>query len=107
LEQQDQVKDYLAHLDTRLRGRKSRMIYLTPDGRQPDSLSPAVRLQEQGVGRLHCWSYQIELRAWLEDCRRECQAPRIRDLIKDFMGYIDVVFRRQPLETDLEYADEN
>jgi hypothetical protein len=107
LEQQDQVKDYLTHLDTCLRGRKSRMIYLTPDGRQPESLSPRARLQEQGFGRLHCWSYQIELRGWLEDCQRDCEAQRIRDFIKDFMGYIDAVFRGQPLISDMEEIDEN
>ena len=107
LEQHEQVKDYLAHLDTCLRGRKSRLIYLTPDGRQPESLSPTALLQEQENARLHCWSYQIELRAWLEDCRRECKAQRIRDFITDFMGYIDVVFRGQPRETDLEEVDEN
>ena len=34
-EQRDQVKDYLEHLQQCARGRQTRLIYLTPDGRPP------------------------------------------------------------------------
>jgi hypothetical protein len=43
----------------------------------------------------------------LEDCQRDCEAQRIRDFIKDFIGYIDAVFRGQPLISDMEEIDEN
>ena len=81
LEQRDQVKDYLEHLKQCTRGRQTRLIYLTPGGRPPESLQPSVIEQEQTSDRLHCWSYQGQLRAWLESCRRDCKAQRIRDFL--------------------------
>src|SRR5262245_33950704 len=62
LEQQDQVKDYLRHLQQCAVGRQVRLIYLTPDGRPPESLNPSVIEQEESSRRLHCWSYQGQLR---------------------------------------------
>jgi hypothetical protein len=96
-EQPEQVKDYLEHLRQCTRGRSilNTLIYLTPDGRPPESLVPSVLRQQQSGGRLHCWSYQHELRAWLENCRRECAAPKIRDFISDLIAYIEVVLKRE------------
>jgi len=107
LEQRDQVKDYLAHLDTCPGGRKSRLIYLTLDGRQPESLVPAAIEREEILGRLYCWSYQGELRDWLENCRRGCKAERIRDFVSDFMAYIEAVLKREPLIASTEEMDED
>ena len=107
LEQRDQVKDYLEHLRQCMRDRRTRLIYLTPDGRQPESLLPSVIEQEQKSGRLHCWSYQGELRAWLESCRRQCESQRIRDFLSDFITYIDSVLKRELTDSNLEDADEN
>lgn len=109
LEQPKQVEDYLEHLLQSARGRLSLncLIYLTPNGRHPESLS-AVRLkQELTDGRLHCWSYHRELRAWLENCRRDCAARRIQDFLSDFMTYADVELKREAMsnleaETDEE-----
>jgi hypothetical protein len=68
-EQPEQVKDYLEHLHRCSRNRpvQSTLIYLTPDGRLPKSLRPAALKKCEESGRLHCWSYQVELRSWLED----------------------------------------
>lgn len=92
LEQKDQVKDYLEHLHQIAHGRPTRLIYLTPDGRSPDSLRGSVVDQLQNIGKLHCWSYQNELRAWLESCRRHCEAQKIREFLSDFMEYIELVW---------------
>ncbi len=96
-DQRDQVKDYLGHLLYCAEGRQisSTLIYLTPDGRQPGSLEPEMVKQYRQSGRLNCWSYQVELRAWLEACRRECEAERIRDFISDFIRYIRSALKRE------------
>ena len=107
LEQRDQVKDYLAHLDTCLRGRKSRLIYLTRSGEQPKSLSQDAIEKEQVAGRLHFWSYQGDLRDWLKECRRQCKAKRISDFLLDFMGHIDSEVKPDLIVNDLEATDED
>jgi hypothetical protein len=91
-EQPDQVKDYLEHLRycTRVGPARSMLIYLTSDGRRPEYISPEVFDQEVVGKRLCCWSYRDQLRAWLEQCRTECEAPRIRNFISDIVRYIDL-----------------
>jgi hypothetical protein len=107
LEQRDQIRDYLAHLDICLRGRKSRLLYLTRDGRPPESLSLSAIEEEQIGGRLHCWSYQEELRDWLESCRRQCRAPRIGNFLKDFVTHIDTELRTEAVQPTLEELNGN
>jgi len=63
------------------------MIYLTPDQRPPDRLSAALLKKYQDSGKLCCWSYHDQLRKWLESCRRECAAPKIRDFLSAFIAY--------------------
>lgn len=108
LEQPEQVKDYLAHLDKCTRGGQvqSTLIYLTPDGRSPQSLDPVALRQQQLNGRLHCWSYHNELRAWLEECRERCEARRIGDFISDFVAYIESVLERISENDQDKAADE-
>jgi len=107
LEQRDQVKDYLEHLRQSTRGRQTRLIYLTLDGKTPKSLHSSVMDQQQRIGRLHCWSYQRELRAWLESCRRDCQAQKIRDFLSDLIAYIESALKRQSENNREKEADEN
>ena len=71
------------------------LIYLTPDRRSPESLDDSALKQHQKSGRLHCWSYQNDLRAWLEDCRRDCEAQKIRDFLSDFIPYIESHLKRE------------
>lgn len=96
LEQPDQVRDYLDHLHAYARRRRVRstLIYLTPDGRPPTSLRPSELTKHLAGGSLHCWSYQRELRAWLEDCCRGCQAQRIRGFLSDLIAYVDRAMKR-------------
>jgi hypothetical protein len=93
-EQQDQVSDYLVDLERRCPFPPSQpiqntLIYLTPDRRPPELLNDSELENHQESGRLHCWSYQDDLRPWLKDCRRDCEAQKIRDFLSDFIEYIE------------------
>lgn len=109
LDQKDQVKHYLEHLQhcTRGSGEKSVLIYLTPNGRRPDSLDRVQCDEAESSGSLQCWSYQVELRAWLEVCRQQCAAQKIQDFLCDFIAYIESHLKREPVTSDEEEADEN
>lgn len=98
LEQPDQVKDYLQHLRycARAQPQPFVLVYLTPNGRRPTSLRPDVLKIELAEGRLRCWSYRQELRAWLDDCRRRCAALRIQSFLSDFIRYIDSAMKHEP-----------
>jgi len=96
-EQPEQVKDYLEHLHRCINDRSanSTLIYLTPGGRSPDSSSREDVAREVAANRLRCWSYGQHLRAWLEACRSQCEAPRFRDFLTDFIHYIELVLKRE------------
>lgn len=98
LEQSDQVKDYLDHLAVLSNGwtMPAFLIYLTPNGREPESLSALDRAEQKNKGRLYCLSYSTDLRGWLESCEAQCQAPKIRFFIADFISYINTVLKRAP-----------
>ena len=99
-EQQDQVSDYLVDLERRCpcppgQPIQNTLIYLTPDHRSPESISQSEVENHQKSGRLHCWGYQDDLRDWLDACRRDCQAQKIRDFLSDFIGYIESYLKRE------------
>lgn len=98
-EQPEQVKDYLEHLHYYACDRAARaaLIYLSPNGRLPESISASEIETLNASGTLHCWSYQEQLRQWLERCRRDCAAPRIRNFLTDLMQYIEVQYQREPI----------
>ena len=106
-EQSEQVKDYLEHLHRCAGGRKTALIYLTPNGRQPDSLGHESLMKHKKTGQLHCWSYHVELRCWLEICLRECEAQRIKVFLKDFIGYIESKLKREFKDEQERNGDEN
>jgi hypothetical protein len=103
IDQPEQVKDYLEHLRhcTQVRRAPSMLIYLTRDGRPPESISREVVDQEVAGKRLCYWSYGRDLRAWLKECGSQCEAPRIRDFLSDFVRYVDLVLKEEP-ETEQE-----
>lgn len=87
----EQVKDYIEHLRSCMSSRsvKATLIYLSPHGRPPDSLNDDEMTQHITANRLRCWKYGKDLRDWLMVCRERCEAPRFRDFISDFIGYIE------------------
>jgi hypothetical protein len=95
-EQTDQVKDYLEHLRQSRRRQPMRgvLIYLSRNGEYPRSLPTAKARELQQEGTLFCWSYADEIRGWLETCRRDCEAERIRGFLSDFIAYIEASLRR-------------
>jgi hypothetical protein len=97
LEQHEQVKDYLKYLQrcTQLGAIRSTLIYLTPNGRSPQSLLPGILKKHEENGRLHCWSYQSEVRRWLEDCLAITKAQKIKIFLTDFIGYVESVLKRE------------
>lgn len=108
-EQTDQVKDYLEHLrqcalDQPL---QTALIYLTPNGRLPKSLPPETVKELQDRGTLHCWSYQRKLRDWLETCRQDCAAQRIRNFLSDFIAHIESDMKRAAERAKETQAHEN
>ena len=107
-EQQDQVKDYLEHLRycTQRSHRRGILIYLTPDGRRPESLERASFNEAEADGSLRCWSYQVQLRAWLEQCRSQCAALKIRVFLSDFIAYIESAMHREPEPNTEDIEDE-
>jgi hypothetical protein len=107
IEQQDQIKDYLDHLRriARDRGINSALIYLTPYGRKPESLAPSLTKDILRSGSLYCWSYQVDLRTWLESCRRKCKAIRMQDFLSDFIGYIESNIKQENEFVDGEDYD--
>lgn len=98
IEQPDQVKDYLEHLRLCAGDRESCLIYLTPDGRPPET---------KDHKKLHCWSYQVKLRTWLEECRQMCEAQRICDFLTDFINYIASDLKRDLGDIQKEESDAN
>lgn len=108
-EQTDQVKDYLEYLCqcAKEKAIQTVLIYLTPNGRKPKSLALPALEELQKSNKLHCWSYQVELRAWLEACRRDCEAERIRHFLSDFIAYIESDLKRESDNDDEPLIDEH
>lgn len=103
-EQPEQVKDYLEHLHyyTRRSSVEAALIYLSPNGRPPESVSRALIGELKASGKLHCWSYQVDLRQWLYRCRRDCVAPKIRAFVSDLMAYLETHFQREKVNISEE-----
>ena len=97
-EQPEQVKDYLEHLHHYIRHSTARavLIYLSPNGRSPESISELQMVKLQASGKVHCWSYHKQLRHWLDRCHCDCAAPKVRDFLSDLMSYIEQRFQREP-----------
>lgn len=87
VDQPQQVQHYLDHLQ--LHNARDFLIYLTPNGREPESLAVPT-------DRLYCWSYAVQVKNWLKSCIEVCQADKVRHFLVDFIEYIDVdLWRRQ------------
>jgi hypothetical protein len=94
-DQPDQVADYVKHLRLRY-GERFLFLYLSGQGSKPSSLD---REEQDGLERrnqLRVWSYQRELREWLEGCRRTCQAWKVRWFLTDLLEYLAHAFVGKP-----------
>lgn len=107
-EQKDQVKAYLEHLRvcTKGNGKRSVLIYLTPNGRRPKSIDRAEFEEARLEGKLCCWSYRDDLWEWLESCRKQCAARKIQDFLGDFIVYIQTKMQREPENREDDFEGE-
>jgi hypothetical protein len=87
-EQEEQLHDYYGHLRQTCR-KDYCLVFLTPDGRWPKSLSDKVTSQLLTIGRLFLFSYATDIHSWLTDCQRECEPENIRHFLANMLGYIE------------------
>lgn len=90
-EEEDQVDDYHAHVsrDTR---RDYCVIFITPDGRPPERLPAKTAAKLRRAGKLRLLSHAEHIHAWLQECRRECQAASVKHFLGNILGYFETHF---------------
>ena len=92
-EQPNQVSDYLKYLRTRASPETDPdawLVYLSGDGRRPETLPDAAKdrmrcptLPYRGAERA-----SPSLENWVQKCRTECEAERVRWFLTDLLEYI-------------------
>lgn len=80
-EQRNQIVDYQLELSRRYAGRY-RLVYLTSDGRMPQTWSAEER------DLLKTMSYGEDLVCWLSDCIRSCASEKYRWFLRDFVEFV-------------------
>ena len=102
-EQPNQVSDYLEYLRTRAAGPETDpdawLVYLSGDGKRPETLP------DDPEGRMRCPTLPYRgaerrspsVENWVEKCRTECEAERVRWFLTDLLAYIRKWF--EPAET--------
>lgn len=86
-EQPDQLHDYREDLERRSLGDAFILLFLTRDGRSPrtarhewDNLVKARRAANLSFD---------DLRDWLTDCKRRCEADKVRHFLGDLQSYLE------------------
>ena len=84
-EEEYQLKDYYKHLKNKY-NQECCLIYITPDGREPETIcNPDDLIQK---GELYLLSYSFDILPWLEECWQLCESDRFRWFLRDFREYI-------------------
>ena len=92
-EQPSQVSDYLKYLRSRASpetGPDAWLVYLSGDGKRPETLP------DDPEGRMRCPTLPYRgaergspsLENWVEKCRTECEAERVRWFLTDLLEYV-------------------
>jgi hypothetical protein len=100
-DQVDQVADYVEYM-RRCYGERFAFFYWSGQGAAPTSIMPQERERLERAGRLHIWSYQREVREWLEACRHACQAKKVDWFLTDLLGYLARSFVEMPRPSEAE-----
>ena len=93
----NQVSDYLRYLRTRTRsvtGPGAWLVYLSGDGKRPESLpddpTDQMRCPTLPYRGAKCGSPSME--NWIEKCRAKCEAERVRWFLTDLLEYLRTQF---------------
>jgi hypothetical protein len=90
--QNNQVRDYLEHLQNQAPNRHCLVLLKGATGNVPaDQLGPAELDSLKEERRLIDSDYET-LERWVRCCGRECQAPRVRTILEEFSEYLKRVF---------------
>src|SRR5260370_18889236 len=87
-EQPDQLKDYHDHIQ-KLPHKDYCLVFLTRDGREPESIPKDVATKLRDEHKLFELSYEKDIRQWLEEYPPWCEAENIRYFLADFIYYIN------------------
>ena len=98
IDQKAQIKDYLETLLQKSRG-NARLLYFSGDGSEP-SKEALEGLDDQK--RTLCLTVPYRrnskgppsLEGWLQQCREQCEAERVRWFLKDLLEYIKSEFKK-------------
>ena len=104
-EQPNQVSDYLEYLRTRAGPETDPdawLVYLSGDGKRPETLpdDPKDRMRCPTLPFRGAERGSPSLENWVEKCRTECEAERVRWFLTDMLEYIRKWFEpAEPTET--------
>ncbi|PCI23213.1 MAG: hypothetical protein COB67_12975 [SAR324 cluster bacterium] len=87
IEQENQLKDYAEFIDKLCKDRNI-LIYLAGRDEEPKSLDEHLRNALKEQGRFELLNFNPHLINWLQACRQQCQADKVRWFLKDFSEYI-------------------
>lgn len=69
------------------------LVYLSKGHDPSEGSISQIELEEyKSKGLIKTWSYNPDLRNWLQKCRMECQSDKVRWYLSDFISYIDNKF---------------
>lgn len=85
-ESNDQLGDYYSHLKDKPENEEFCLVFITPDGRKPETIPNSDDLIQKG--ELYCLAYRSDILEWLEKCWQLCESDRFRWFLRDFRDYI-------------------
>jgi hypothetical protein len=91
----DQVADYVRQMRQRY-GERFLFLYWSGHGEMPTSLQPEEREFLERQNRLRVWSYQREVREWLQASRQACRAWKVNWFLDDLLDYLARTFVGAP-----------
>jgi hypothetical protein len=64
------------------------LLFLTPSGREAESIERQVADEHRRCGELLYWSWERDIRLWLSSCQAACDSEKIRHFLEDFDSYV-------------------
>jgi hypothetical protein len=92
IEQEDQIGDYIEHLEARYGPGRYLVVFLSGSGARPQSLRPRDYDRLDRGGQLITVAYTPSFVQFLRSCWRDCRADRVRWFLDDFGRYVEETF---------------